>query len=350
MKEKIYGWYPSIKDVYNDRIGVPSSYHLECLYKFQGTMYQTKPIRPGPDNLVIQGHSATSPVRSRPSTAVKSPITLNRQTPQRPKTAPIPQYRPIKKLRIPTPQECWSTGLDETAYNQSYVETYKPPPVRIPSAESSQDIPCYNPTPVYTTPPPDVPRHTSPRAQSASIHRHRQTKSKRPVKSAGPIRSLMTPNATPLTTPTPVHNVSGPIPTPPETPVVIPSPSPVQKLKLDQPEINLFDDNGKVIPDYDQEKKKYGWAVEVHGNPYKYKNIPRRLPYSMKVSEPEVAPQPPKIHMETNETFFQNTIPRRPLAYSINKDWVSEIIHAKRMQLQQREGIKYRWKNFAFVY
>jgi hypothetical protein len=38
------------------------------------------------------------------------------------------------------------------------------------------------------------------------------------------------------------------------------------------------------------------------------------------------------------------------MAYTIHKEWVSEVIHAKRMELQKREGIKHRWKNFAFVY
>jgi hypothetical protein len=51
--------------------------------------------------------------------------------------------------------------------------------------------------------------------------------------------------------------------------------------------------------------------------------------------------------MENMETFFYNTIPKRPMAYTIHKEWVSEVIHAKRMELQKREGIKHRWKNFG---
>lgn len=54
--------------------------------------------------------------------------------------------------------------------------------------------------------------------------------------------------------------------------------------------------------------------------------------------------------MENMETFFYNTIPKRPMAYTIHKEWVSEVIHAKRMELQKREGLKHRWKNFAFAY
>ena len=81
-----------------------------------------------------------------------------------------------------------------------------------------------------------------------------------------------------------------------------------------------------------------------------YRKVAKRLPYYVTCDEPVIPPDPPKIHMENMETFFYNTIPKRPMAYTIHKEWVSEVIHAKRMELQKREGIKHRWKNFAFVY
>lgn len=76
----------------------------------------------------------------------------------------------------------------------------------------------------------------------------------------------------------------------------------------------------------------------------------KRLPYYVRCDEPEIEPEGPRVHMENLETFFLNTIPRRPATFTIHKEWVSETIHAKRMELQKREGIKHRWKNFAFVY
>lgn len=96
---------------------------------------------------------------------------------------------------------------------------------------------------------------------------------------------------------------------------------------------------------------KYGWRAEVHGDPYKLKRPLKRVSYAVKCPEPEVPPEPPKVHMETNEPFFLNTIPSRPLSFAVDKEWMSELLVAKRLEMQKRDGgVKYAYKNFAFVY
>jgi hypothetical protein len=65
-----------------------------------------------------------------------------------------------------------------------------------------------------------------------------------------------------------------------------------------------------------------------------------------------VPPDPPKVHIETAEPFFSNTIPRRPLTFSIHQDWSSEVLLAKRLELQKRDGEKYKYRQnyFSFLY
>jgi hypothetical protein len=70
----------------------------------------------------------------------------------------------------------------------------------------------------------------------------------------------------------------------------------------------------------------------------------------VKCPVPEPQPDPPKVHIEVWDTFFSNTIPRKPLSYTIHPEFVSEVLHAKRMELQKREGLNYRYKDFAFAY
>lgn len=76
----------------------------------------------------------------------------------------------------------------------------------------------------------------------------------------------------------------------------------------------------------------------------------KRLPYTQKVPEPEVRYEAPRAHMTNYDTFFYNTIPRRHATFDVKTDWISEVLHAKRMELQQREGFPYRTRNFAFAY
>lgn len=79
--------------------------------------------------------------------------------------------------------------------------------------------------------------------------------------------------------------------------------------------------------------------------------MPKRAPYTQVVSESEVPPEPPKIFAENKETFFYNTIPRKPMSYTVYPGWPSETFLAKRQKLQQKEGgVNYRYRNFSFIY
>ena len=54
--------------------------------------------------------------------------------------------------------------------------------------------------------------------------------------------------------------------------------------------------------------------------------------------------------MESKDTFFLNTIPHRHATFDVHQDWLSESLHAKRIELQKREGVNYRYKRFGFAY
>ena len=83
---------------------------------------------------------------------------------------------------------------------------------------------------------------------------------------------------------------------------------------------------------------------------FHFRHTAKRLPYAVKCVEPVLAPEPPKIHMESKETFFINTIPRRKATFDVSQDWISEGLHAQRIELQKRHGINYRYKTFGFAY
>ncbi|BFZ18848.1 hypothetical protein BsWGS_21887 [Bradybaena similaris] len=108
---------------------------------------------------------------------------------------------------------------------------------------------------------------------------------------------------------------------------------------------------GGVVEDYETVVERYGWRAQVHGDPYNLKNPMKRESYTLKCTAPDILPDPPRIHMETNEPFFYNTFPRRPLSFAVDREWMSEVLLAKRLELQKRDhGIRYNYKNFAFVY
>lgn len=81
--------------------------------------------------------------------------------------------------------------------------------------------------------------------------------------------------------------------------------------------------------------------------------LPERLAYTVKCPEPEIPPNPPRGHMQNFETFFYNTIPRRPAVCTVHKEWVSEVLALKRMELAKKQKDKtyrYRNTNYAFLY
>lgn len=161
----------------------------------------------------------------------------------------------------------------------------------------------------------------------------------------------------PPTTRSPVDRPETPTPNQAET---TPTPRPESASAKDEtrPVVTPEEDTEEIENSdeeltYEELVDKYGWKVQIPGDPLKLKKsvIRDRLSYAVQCSEPDLAKDPPKVHRQVWDTFFLNTIPRNPAAFTIAPDWVSEVLHGKRMDLQKREdGINYRYKDFAFVY
>lgn len=325
MKEQTYGWYPSAKDVYVDRrMGAPNTYQLEAMYKFQNSKYYSSPTPPSPRP--PRGFRPTPTPTKRPVSSVSSHHSHSGHHQSslqvRAKSAPIYDFKPVPKLQIPTPFQCWSTKVPETPYGIPLeLEPGTPSPPSVIDSVVEVPVVPYCETPVNAEQESFVSKKE--RVKSAVIPRQKPSPPPRPIKSAGPGRQ---------------DNPSDDIRRPR-------NPTPIKSCDYAETLSRV------ATPEqYERDREKYGWRAEVHGDPLRLKKVMKRLPYYVMCDEPIIQPDPPKIHMENMETFFYNTIPRRPMAYTIHKEWVSEVIHAKRMELQKREGIKHRWKNFAFVY
>ncbi|XP_060070521.1 uncharacterized protein LOC132550437 [Ylistrum balloti] len=322
MKEHTYGWYPAVRDVYTERrLGMPTTYDLEAMYKFRDSKYYTAPNPPSPRTPKPYRPTPT-PTKHRPTSSTSSKSGRESGLQVRAKSAPIYNFKRVPRLELPTPLQCWAgSSVSETEVGET---------------PSSQTLPTPTPPPPkQETPKEDQKQARRDRIKSAVIRRDRAQAPKRPVKSAGPTRS-------------PVEVYQAPVP-PKEGTSPAPPTSPA-------PEVYYIPEEPYCRPttaeNYDKNVKEYGWRFEVHGDPYKLKKktLSKRLPYYVTVPEPEIEKDGPKVKMENMETFFYNTIPRRPATFTIHKEWISETIHAQRMELQKREGIKHRWKNFSFVY
>ncbi|KAK0045603.1 proteoglycan 4-like isoform X2 [Biomphalaria pfeifferi] len=436
MKESTYGWYPSVQDIYRPK-GRPSSYHLECLYKYNNSMYyQDKALPPKPV-LFVRGVSSVPP----PPT----PEDLRRRS----QSVPVPKFKPIPKLHIPTPADCWGhKRLEETKWGIVEEETAPSPS---PPSEVSWPIPkdkqqqlfkehlkkqyisgarsalssAAGPTAVgvaqstsrsestssqlkwptasntelarpqtssssgqrsmsaktsqsndkyVTSPAPPSGKMTascrrSARIQSATVHRTKTALPVRPV-TAGPSRQSVHDSK-----PEPAGSLRQRVQRAETEPVqqvtqeTVASVCPTSAYEDVSPPTNpfIYDVNdfcaqedckeGKITPEvseddnYESIVEKYGWRAQIHGDPYKLKKPMKRISYAVNCPEPKLLPDPPNVHMESKETFFYNTIPKRPLSFVVSKEWMSEVLLAKRLELQKRDGgIKYNYKNFAFVY
>ncbi|KAL3857442.1 hypothetical protein ACJMK2_012112 [Sinanodonta woodiana] len=388
MKEQTYGWYPSAKDVYKDRrMGVPNAYQMEAMYRFQDSSYYLRPFTPQTVEYKPPGHSPTIPSSRRPASTVtgrsSSRSTVEQQRLDekeslriRAKSAPVFNYKRPPKLQLPTPMQCWSTYVPATPITvppAATAPTPSPTPVRdVPSPSVSLPN-SYMPSPELKDHPDRTDNKETPvmpaqkiseenrkraRIMSAKIRRDVPFRPPRPIKSAGPVRPqtkvyqhMHMPDYQLYNTPAPVKDEQIQVPD-----SVKPSSSKSSediRPRNPSPLVHMEEEEyyqRSPSPDYDADLERHGWLMEVHGDPLKLKKVSKRLPYTVKVKDPVIPPEPPKVHMENRETFFLNTIPRRPMTFTIDKEWVSEVIHAKRMELQKREGIKHRWKNFAFVY
>ncbi|KAK7474560.1 hypothetical protein BaRGS_00034205 [Batillaria attramentaria] len=438
MKERTYGWYPAVRDIYLSK-GQPTPYHLECLYKFQESGYYNPLVEPPEPSLMVRGITP-SPPPSRPGSRCSS--RGDGRTSRKSKSVPVPRFKPAPKLNIPTPTQCWSKSLAETPWGVVTPETTPAPPgTAAPAQEKTEKkkhhvhwpgqkiqskydrpyvpartpsvfgtpIPPQEPVPmgagtgyvfvptgdggcdVYSPPvvwPDSHPKPPTPqksassiaslgseegialpagarsspsfrkdRVKSATTYRQKPQIPKRPVSSAGPCRPGST--TRPLST---VYEKKVQVTSPAsretrawEESYTVRSESPTLRPRAPVPPTPSLEDlaieeDMSSCADYDEALEKYGWVAEVHGDPYNLKKTPKRLPYTVKCAEPEIPPEPPGVHMENIETFFENTIPRRKATFDVHQEWISESLHAKRLELQKREGLKYRWKNFSFVY
>lgn len=294
---------------------MPTTYDLEAMYKFRDSKYYTAPNPPSPRTPKPYRPTPT-PTKHRPTSSASSKSGRESGLQVRAKSAPI-TFKRVPRLELPTPLQCWA--------GSSVTES------EVGETPSSQTLPTPTPPPPREeTPKDDQKQARRERIKSAVIRRDRAQAPKRPVKSAGPTRS-----------PVNVYQAPKEAPVPPSSPA---------------PEVFYIPEEPSCRPTtaeiYDKNVKEYGWRFEVHGDPYKLKkkNMSKRLPYYVTCPEPEIEKEGPKVKMENMETFYYNTIPRRPATFAIHKEWISETIHAQRMELQKREGIKHRWKNFSFVY
>jgi len=74
-----------------------------------------------------------------------------------------------------------------------------------------------------------------------------------------------------------------------------------------------------------------------------------RLPYTVKCREPRIADYPYKTKVIVGDTFFLNTIPRKPMTFDVHPEWQSETFVAKRKELA-KQGKVFHTRNFGFVY
>lgn len=73
------------------------------------------------------------------------------------------------------------------------------------------------------------------------------------------------------------------------------------------------------------------------------------MPYTVKCEEPVVAENPFQTRVIVGDTFFLNTIPRKPMTFAVHPEWQSEGFVAKRKELE-KQGRKFQTRNFGFVY
>ncbi|PVD31398.1 hypothetical protein C0Q70_06810 [Pomacea canaliculata] len=408
-KEQTYGWYPSVRDIYLSK-NQPIPYHLECLYKFKESGYYNPKAEP-PESTIRIGIPA--PPSSRPSTATSSTGSSGRASSRRAKSVPVPKFTPVPTLHIPTPAQCWSARLSETPYGvfdpntptssipkgglaaekeEKRVSTVSWPAQKIVGKYDRPYEPLETPTvfdePLPTPAPSNggyvfVPNGDG-TCQVYSPPVVWPQASPRPIHSAGPTRppaqtghsysqrwkgdevtgdKLKAQPKAGKTTKKKVQTKAAKVVPEEQTKIVVTTwderkvPNDAEPLGRMQPpkspvsaERLATKENLGTGTSYEEVVAKYGWRAEVHGDPYNIKKITERKSYCIKCEEPEIPPDPPGVHMENKETFFLNTIPRRPATFDVHQEWISETIHAKRMALQKKEGFRTRWKNFAFAY
>ena len=90
---------------------------LECLYRFKESDYHNPIAEPPEPAFVIRGITPTpSPPPSRPASSRHSARHGAQSSTRRPKSVPVPKFRPVPKVNIPTPMQAWKNSLAETSW------------------------------------------------------------------------------------------------------------------------------------------------------------------------------------------------------------------------------------------
>ena len=224
------------------------------MYKFRQSDYYAPPHPPTPRTPNAFHPSPSPPKRPMSTTSSRSQESKKDSSLLvRAKSAPIYDFKPAPKLQPPTPHQCWAAMAAEEAQMDGCEASPVPTPVL-------QTWPT--PQPPFASPTPSASLSIKSlelgqdtrrdRIQSAVIRREKPTPPPRSVKSAGSTRKPI-----------------------PETERSIPSrvlrpknPVPLQE-RADTPSDA---DIRSPTPDvYNENLKKYGWRMEVHGDPYKVK-------------------------------------------------------------------------------
>lgn len=335
----------------------------ECLYKYISSKYNDQsgvPTPKAPTPLLLSG---TGLISTPPS-----PFPV-------PRRAEIPDFHRKVKVFRPLGSCCSrpSSSAPRPKFSAAPMRSAGNIDLHIEGRCATQASPTPKPhitkpgtwaTKVLSPEPPQEPKIE--RALSACSARPRPTPPPRPVKSAD------------------AHVRSPPVKEAPV--VVIHAEEEVQEEPVDEvkeEDVQLSEDDTESLGvddplDYDQQLRMHGWRMEVPGDPLhlkwvttfpfhhmttfwflfilitpaRRKCIAKRGKYSVTIPSTVIPPDPPKVHMETSEPFFSNTIPRRPLTFTIHQDWSSEVLLAKRLELQKRDGDRYKYRQnyFSFVY
>lgn len=219
---------------------------LEAMYKYRDSQYYTAP-RPPTSRTPGAFRPSPSPSKRPMSTASSTSRSLKKSNPSlqvRAKSAPIYDFKPVPRLQIPTPHQCWAMATEETNYTIP-----SPQPIVSPVPYSWPSPQPVSPSVSFKSEEQSTYDARSARIRSAVIRREKPTAPQRPVKSAGPSREA-------------THRSGS------TSKVLRPkTPSP---MDLD----HLLSEKEEIVPTeelYDENLKKYGWRMEVHGDPYNLK-------------------------------------------------------------------------------
>ncbi|VDP85148.1 unnamed protein product [Echinostoma caproni] len=108
----------------------------------------------------------------------------------------------------------------------------------------------------------------------------------------------------------------------------------------------------QITAAYERALKRYGWRLEIPGDPLKLKRnvLAHRPSYFVPLKTQVTLSKMPVMHASFVEPFFQRTIPNRPLSFAIHPDWASEAFVAKQCSLRSNAQWDFGVHRYAFAY